>query len=132
MSDFNINGSCNNYCAWRLKHQYSLDMQSLPFYSIAQQACYQLLPIDCPCCKASRRVTPDTHFFSYLLPWVIQGNTMGRVQLKCDGTRWRRGGEGKGKLTNGVGSQYTSHYLGTWCIQHYCLWCVHPRIKFLY
>ena len=29
----------------------------------------------------------------------------------------------KGKLANGVGSQYTSHYLGTWCIQHYYRWC---------
>ena len=28
-----------------------------------------------------------------------------RVQLKCDGTRWRTGGEVKGKLANGVGSQ---------------------------
>jgi len=42
-----------------------------------------------------------------------------RVQLKCDGTRRRTGGEVKGKLANGVGSQYSSHYLGTWCIQHY-------------
>jgi len=25
----------------------------------------------------------------------------------------------KGKLANGVGSQYSSHYLRTWCIQHY-------------
>ena len=40
-----------------------------------------------------------------------------RLQLKCDGTRWRTGGELKGKLANGVGSQYPSHYLGTWCIQ---------------
>jgi len=45
--------------------------------------------------------------------------TWGRLQLKCDGTRWRTGGEVKGKLANGVGSQYPSHYLGTWCIQHY-------------
>jgi len=30
--------------------------------------------------------------------------------------------EGKGKLANGVGSQYPSHYLGTWCIQHYNRW----------
>ena len=29
------------------------------------------------------------------------------------------GGEVKGKLANGVGSQYSSNYLGTWCIQHY-------------
>jgi hypothetical protein len=46
-----------------------------------------------------------------------------RAQLKCDGTRWRTGGEVKGKLANGVGSQYSSHYLGTWCIQHYYRWC---------
>jgi len=25
----------------------------------------------------------------------------------------------EGKLANAVGSQYPSHYLGTWCIQHY-------------
>ena len=30
-------------------------------------------------------------------------------------------GEVKKKLANGVGSQYSSHYLGTWCIQHYLL-----------
>jgi hypothetical protein len=33
-------------------------------------------------------------------------------RLKCDGTWWRTGGEMKGKLTNGAGSQYSSHYLG--------------------
>jgi len=43
----------------------------------------------------------------------------GRVQLKCDGTRWRKGEEVKRKLANGVSSQYSSHYLGTWCFQHY-------------
>ena len=48
-----------------------------------------------------------------------------RLQFKCDGTRWRNGGEVKGKLANGVGSQYPSHYLGTWCIQHYYRWCEH-------
>jgi hypothetical protein len=26
---------------------------------------------------------------------------------------------------DGLGSQYSSHYLGTWCIQHYYRWCVH-------
>jgi len=31
---------------------------------------------------------------------------IGRLQLKYDGTRWRTGGEVKGKLANGVGSQY--------------------------
>ena len=42
-----------------------------------------------------------------------------RLQLNCDGTRWHTGGEVKGKQANGVGSQYSSHYLGTRCIQHY-------------
>jgi len=46
-------------------------------------------------------------------------NSIGEVQLKCDGTQWHTGGEVKGKLANAVGSQYPSHYLGTWCIQHY-------------
>jgi len=31
-----------------------------------------------------------------------------RVQLKFDGTRWRAGGEVKGKQANGVDSQYSS------------------------
>jgi len=53
------------------------------------------------------------------------GVTGGRVQLKRDGTRWRTGGEVKGKLVNGVGIQYPSHYLGTLCIQHYYCWCAH-------
>ena len=44
-----------------------------------------------------------------------------RVQLKCDGTLWRTGGKVKGKLANGVGSQYPSYYLGTWCIQQHVL-----------
>ena len=36
-----------------------------------------------------------------------------------------QGGEVKGKLANAVGSKYSSHYLGTWCIQHYYRWCAH-------
>jgi len=36
---------------------------------------------------------------------------MFRVQLKCDGTRWRLRREVKGKLANGVGGQYSSHFL---------------------
>ena len=46
-------------------------------------------------------------------------DTSCRLQLKCDGTLWRTEWEVKGKLANGVGSHYPSHYLGTWCIQHY-------------
>jgi hypothetical protein len=30
-----------------------------------------------------------------------------------------REGEVKGKLANGMSSQYSLNYLGTWCIQHY-------------
>jgi len=33
--------------------------------------------------------------------------------------------EVKGKLANRVGSQYSSHYLGTWCIHHYYHWSAH-------
>jgi len=62
-------------------------------------------------------------FFSSLShTWkVVEKN----LPLKCDGTRWRTGGEVKVKLANGVGSQYLSHYLGTWCIQHYYRLCAH-------
>jgi len=56
---------------------------------------------------------------------VICGQSGCIVQLKCDGTRRCTGGELKGKLANGVGSQYSSHYLGTWCIQHYYRWWAH-------
>jgi len=49
----------------------------------------------------------------------------GRLRLKCGGTRSRTGGEVKGKLANGVGSQYPSHYLGTRCIQYFYRWCAH-------
>ena len=52
------------------------------------------------------------------------GNVV-RVRLKPDSTRLRTGGEVKGKLANGVGSQYSSHYLGACCIQHYYRWCAH-------
>ena len=55
------------------------------------------------------------------LGWLLQYNehaTAYGLQLKCDGTRRRTGGGVKGKLANGVGSQYPSHYFGTWCIQH--------------
>ena len=50
--------------------------------------------------------------------------TEGRIQLKCDGTLWCTGAEVKGKLANGVRSQYPSHYRGT-CIQHCYRRCAH-------
>ena len=36
-----------------------------------------------------------------------------------------REGKWRGKLANGVGSQYSSHYLGILCIQHYYRWYAH-------
>ena len=36
-----------------------------------------------------------------------------------------REGTWRGKMVNGVGSQYLLHYLGTWCIQHYYRWWAH-------
>jgi len=38
-------------------------------------------------------------------------------------------GEVKGKVANGMGSQYPSHYLRTWCIQHYYYWRAHLGCK---
>jgi hypothetical protein len=63
--------------------------------------------------------------FKMLVNSSLFRSTCCRVHLKFDGTRWCTGEEVKGKLMNGVGSQYPSHYLGTWCIQHYYCWCAH-------
>ena len=40
------------------------------------------------------------------------------VMAHGDARQWKWRGN-----TNGVCSQYPSHYLGTWCIQHYYRWC---------
>jgi hypothetical protein len=65
----------------------------------------------------------------YTGKWVSESQravaNSSRVQLKCEGTGLRTGGEVKGKLANAAVSQYSSNYLGTWCIQHYCRWCAH-------
>jgi len=54
-----------------------------------------------------------------VVPNALYSQRSGTVQLKCDGIGDARVGGVKWKLANGVGSQYPSHYLGTWCIQHY-------------
>ena len=59
-----------------------------------------------------------------MVGWGVAPCSCSRVQLKCDCTWWHAGGEVMGKLANGVGSQYSSHYLRT-CIQHYHHWCTH-------
>jgi hypothetical protein len=73
-----------------------------------------------PACPIKR------HWINYIgwiyLP-VLLHSAASKVQLKCDDTRWRTGGEVKGKLAYGVDNQYPSHYLGTWCIQHYYRRC---------
>ena len=82
--------------------------------------------------SSAREQNPDC-VMKLSVPLPVQTNraghpascTTGRLQLKGDGTRWRTGEEVKGKLANAVGSQYPSHYLGTWCIQHYYRWCAH-------
>jgi len=67
-------------------------------------------------CSARIPPTQGTVNQSHYVPMTSQGFMSSkeacRLQLKCDGTR-RTGGEVKGKLANGVGSQYSSHYLGT-------------------
>jgi hypothetical protein len=68
------------------------------------------------CGPQSRYENSDREKVSCAFEHKIDGVT---VQLKCDGTRLGTGGEVKGKLANAVSSKYSSHYLGTWCIQHY-------------
>jgi len=67
------------------------------------------------CTKPAGMEEHRLYQYAFML-YTLSGS---RVQLKCDGTRWLTVGEVKGKLANGVQSQYHSHYLGAWCIQHY-------------
>ena len=54
-------------------------------------------------------IVPCNRCFQTLYrPVSTRSLSSGRVQLKRDGTRWRMGGELKGKQANGVGSQYPS------------------------
>ena len=64
-------------------------------------------------------------FCACAITFQLASSASSKIQLKCDDTWWRTGREVKGKLVNGVGSQYSSHQLRTWCIQHYYRWCVH-------
>ena len=69
--------------------------------------------------NALHRESPFKGFCFYSCSYLSMVDSSWNVMAHGD-TR-----EGKGKLANGVGSQYPSHYLGTWCIQHYYLWCAH-------
>jgi hypothetical protein len=68
---------------------------------------------------------PFSEQSKHFIVLVLEITMFVRFQLKRNGTWWHTGGEVKGKLANGVGSQYPSHYLGTWCLQHYYHWCAH-------
>ena len=58
-------------------------------------------------------VVKSLHLYSQSRSWPCPARFIrSRLQLKCDGTKWCMGGEVKGKLANGVSSQYPSHYLG--------------------
>ena len=46
-------------------------------------------------------------FVSKIVPLWDSAEKYGRARSEPDGTRWRTGGEVKGKLANGVGSQYS-------------------------
>jgi hypothetical protein len=58
----------------------------------------------------SARVT--SHF-----NWPVQTIVVASLNVMAHGDA--RGGEVKGKLANSVCIEYPSHYLGTWCMQHY-------------
>ena len=93
-------------------------LRCLHFYILQKlfsaRKCSSLKQYGCTPVSSIARHQEEHCFVGRLPPFVGS-----RVQLKCDGTRWRTGGEVKGKPANGVGSQYSSHYLGTWFIQHY-------------
>jgi hypothetical protein len=43
---------------------------------------------------------------------------IGRMRLRCDGTRRHMGEEMKGQQANGVGMQHASHYCGALPLQY--------------
>jgi hypothetical protein len=104
------------WLVWRLSKKRNGVTCKPSRWILIQGRCYRRVEIQ----TGSRRTAHCELFWTAIaVQFVI------RVQLKCDGTRWRTGGALKGKLANGVGSQYSSHYLTTWCIQHYYRWCAH-------
>jgi hypothetical protein len=59
-------------------------------------------------CQMIKSWGPRTYTYSGWRGWSFVNRSHCRVQLKRDGTRRHTGGEVKGKLANGVGSQYPS------------------------
>jgi hypothetical protein len=100
---------------WRLGTKRNGVTRKPSHWILTQDKCYRRVEVQ----TGSRRAAHCELFWTAIAVQFV------RVQLKGDGTRWRTGGEVKGKLANVVGSQYSSHYLGTRCIQHYYRRCVH-------
>ena len=59
--------------------------------------------------------------------WRIRGSPVVDSSWNVMAHGDAREGKWRGKLANAVGSQYSSHYLGTRCIQHYYRWRRTPR-----
>jgi hypothetical protein len=74
--------SDTNYC--RLRKTQQVIFHSNPWRRLGEYNRYVM---------TTYRVFPESHFSEI---------SQGRVQVKRDGTRWRTGGEVKGKLANGV------------------------------
>jgi len=78
----------------------------------------------------SRDFASRVYLFIYLFAaYVATMSVPSTVYFEVDSS-WNvmahgdaREGKWRGKLANAVGSQYPSHYPGTWCIQHYYRWC---------
>ena len=68
-----------------------------------------MLGIHCYSCGAEHKGGDQTTVLCVRREPTVTWLADVREQLKPDGTRWRTGGEVKGKLANGVGSQYPSH-----------------------
>jgi len=103
-------------CSVVLNH-YATARPTLPYYSQRiKKSCHDLWGD--PCILIANNVT-SLQYISTNEVWIRKAMKLkspltcpkqklcGRVQLKCDGTRWRTGGEVKEKLANGVGSQYS-------------------------
>ena len=87
------------------------------FLNTVLEVCRRFGEICCLYFRASLSYSEDEGISFY--------RNFGRLQLRCDGTRWRTGREVKGKVAKGVSNQYSSHYIGTWYIQHYDRWYAH-------
>ena len=96
-------------CVVLLHFSHDLSKWSSPFFSSTTfQKNFQAFLTFLKCSSVSTRQSyaPIVTFTSYCLK--LECNLLvGRARSEPGGTRWRRDGELKGKLANGVGSQYS-------------------------